>query len=98
MPISIQSFEYKKYLPKKNAITPVTQSCNKNFLLPPQSAELIKLSTVNCSGIYLPPSPNDELNNNQDYFDFSETKETFQLPCDDKLTRKRQFYTPSHLL
>lgn len=58
--------------------------------------EIIKLSTVNVSGIYLPPSPSDESNSpTKDYF---EARENFYVPSSDKLCYKRQLYTPSQFI
>lgn len=59
------------------------------------SVDEIKLCTVNGSGIYLPPSPHEE-QGKADYFD--DHQETFYLPCNDKLTYKRQLYTPSQII
>lgn len=70
-----------------------------------EKTELIKLSTVNGSGIYLPPSPSDEFNRNEHYFTTTTTTTTntssfttqqnFYIPCSDKLTYTRNLYTPS---
>lgn len=59
-----------------------------------QMLDLIKLSTVNVSGIYLPPSPSDESNSpTQDYFNSSRNS---YVPSPDKLQRSsRLLYTPS---
>ncbi|KAG2206574.1 hypothetical protein INT47_008591 [Mucor saturninus] len=57
--------------------------------------DLIKLSTVNVSGIYLPPSPSDESNSpTRDYFDIPHH---FHVPSPDRLcaSSSRQLYTPS---
>jgi hypothetical protein len=72
-------------------------TAKSNLLHTPQptKAELIKLSTVNGSGIYLPPSPSDENNRNEDYFTHFKTQDNFHIPRCDKLTHQRNFYTPS---
>jgi hypothetical protein len=66
-----------------------------------KNAQLYKLSTINDSGIYMPPSPTeeknaDQWNNDEGYFDF-------YLPSPDRLTVQHaankdseyNFYTPS---
>lgn len=56
--------------------------------------DLIKLSTVNVSGIYLPPSPSDESNSpTKDYFETLPLH--FHVPTTDRLSTQRQLYTPS---
>lgn len=89
--------------PKKGAKLPTLfmppilahgRSSNKNV-------QLYKLSTINDSGIYMPPSPAEEesdqwVNNDEGYFDF-------HLPSPDRLTVQHganknssfNFYTPS---
>jgi hypothetical protein len=60
-------------------------------------ADVIKLSTVNGYGIYLPPSPSDS--NNDSWFE----PEYSDFPTPDKLTpppingNRRSFYTPSSM-
>lgn len=63
--------------------------------------EIIKLSTVNKSGIYLPPSPTDEGNQNEDYFVESPLlQENFYIPYskerDFMCTEPKSLFTPSN--
>lgn len=63
----------------------------------PLLADEIKLSTVNVSGIYLPPSPSssEDQSPTNDYFG---SDQNFYIPRSDKLTYKRQLYTPSQII
>ncbi|KAI8336043.1 hypothetical protein BD560DRAFT_413984 [Blakeslea trispora] len=66
---------------------------------PASPTEIIKLSTVNHSGIYLPPSPSDDYNANEHYFVESPTDTCF-FPLDGtRLMRERKsLFTPSDLI
>lgn len=102
----MSSNDYRRSWFKKNNIAPKNNQV-KNLPLPPPSIEIIKLSTVNRSGIYMPPSPSDQFNSNEDYFGSNASSpitptENFQLPFDCvKLTSSKkednhiEFYTPS---
>jgi hypothetical protein len=69
-------------------------------LSPATPTEIIKLSTVNKSGIYLPPSPTDEGNQNEDYFVESPLKENFYIPYSKErafmCTEPKSLFTPSN--
>jgi hypothetical protein len=68
---------------------------------PATPTEIIKLSTVNKSGIYLPPSPTDEGNKNEDYFVESPLlQENFYIPYSKErgfmCTKPKSLFTPSN--
>lgn len=76
-------------------------SNKRKFSLPAinTTGEIIKLSTVNGSGIYLPPSPSDEYNRNENYFDLKNSPTTLNhFPCYHTNRQEKEeinFYTPS---
>ncbi|CAO3639585.1 unnamed protein product [Mucor hiemalis] len=84
------SNDSKQFWFKKNPIVPSNDHLKNLSLPPPPNVEIIKLSTINGSGIYMPPSPSDEFNSDKDYFAASDASspttptENFQLPlnCD----------------
>lgn len=95
----------KKRLPTTSFIDTLTLKRKSVSLSLPTSpatpTDMIKLSTVNNVGIYMPPSPSDD-DKFEHYFDFQQQQQyqdNFHIPCCDKkfimCTERGSLFTPS---